>query len=59
MKKTIAATIDQHADTFIEISRYIGEHPELGHEEWLASRRLMDELKRHGFEIQNPVQRNG
>ncbi|WP_282935363.1 M20 family metallopeptidase [Paenibacillus sp. RC67] len=55
MKTTIAATIDQHADSFIQISRFIGENPELGHEEWLASRRLMDELKVHGFEIQNPV----
>ncbi|MCS7464673.1 M20 family metallopeptidase [Paenibacillus doosanensis] len=55
MKSTIDTAIDQHARRFIEISRFIGENPELGHEEWQASRRLMDELLHHGFDVQCPV----
>ncbi|MFE5317481.1 M20 family metallopeptidase [Paenibacillus sp. NPDC056579] len=55
MKPVIAAAIDEHSASFIQISRTIGENPELGHEEWQSSRLLMDELRRHGFQIQNPV----
>ncbi|OXM87795.1 M20 family metallopeptidase [Paenibacillus rigui] len=55
MKQTIEAAIDQHKDRFISMARFIGEHPELGHEEFQASQRLMEELKRYGFQIQNPV----
>lgn len=55
MKSTIAAAIDRHADRFVQIARQIGENPELGHEEWQSSRLLMDELIKHGFQLQNPV----
>jgi amidohydrolase len=51
-KAAIFAAIDQHAEQFKEISRYIGEHPELGHEEVLASRRLAEELEAHGFRVE-------
>ncbi|MEK3723405.1 M20 family metallopeptidase [Paenibacillus sp. FSL H8-0034] len=55
MKITINTTIDSHKEPLIQVARFIGEHPELGHEEWLASARLIDELKNYGFDIQNPV----
>lgn len=55
MKHTIESVIELHRQNFIGLARFIGEHPELGHEEFLASERLMKELRAHGFEIQNPV----
>jgi amidohydrolase len=55
MKQTICVAIEQSADGFFELSRYIGDNPELGNEEWLASERLMQTLREHGFNIQNPV----
>lgn len=55
LKQRIASTIDTHAEAWIELSRFIGENPELGHEEWLASARLKEELQAHGFSIQSPV----
>lgn len=54
MKQEIASTIDLHAPSFTEISRFIGENPELGHEEWKASARLIEALKEHGFTVQAP-----
>ncbi len=54
MKQQIASTIDLHAPSFTEISRYIGDNPELGHEEWKASARLIEALKEHGFSVQAP-----
>ncbi|CAG7628552.1 M20 family metallopeptidase [Paenibacillus allorhizosphaerae] len=55
MKQHIASAIDRQADNFTAISRYIGENPELGNEEWKASARLTDELRSQGFEVQTPV----
>ncbi|MBP1155632.1 MULTISPECIES: M20 family metallopeptidase [unclassified Paenibacillus] len=55
MKQQIASVIDRYSESFTNLSKYIGEHPELGHEEWEASSRLMDALRQHGFEVQSPV----
>ncbi|MCR8631759.1 M20 family metallopeptidase [Paenibacillus radicis (ex Xue et al. 2023)] len=55
MKQRIATTIDEHTEALVGLSRFIGENPELGHEEWLASARLKEELTSHGFSIQSPV----
>ncbi|WP_145331502.1 M20 family metallopeptidase [Paenibacillus xylanexedens] len=46
---------DQYASRFKDISSYIGAHPELGNEEYLASARLKEELSYHGFEVQAPI----
>jgi amidohydrolase len=51
-KTSIHAVIDRHSERFRSISRYIGEHPELGHEEVIASRMLTEELEAHGFRVQ-------
>ncbi|MEK8128452.1 M20 family metallopeptidase [Paenibacillus filicis] len=55
MHTTITSCIDQHAQEFQELSAFIANHPELGHEEWLASSRLKEALSSHGFEIASPV----
>ncbi|UUZ78976.1 M20 family metallopeptidase [Paenibacillus sp. P26] len=55
MKQQIASVIDGQAEAFTAISRYIGENPELGHEEFKASARLMEELRKQGFEVESPV----
>ncbi|EHQ87501.1 M20 family metallopeptidase [Desulfosporosinus youngiae] len=35
-----------------EVARLIGEHPELGYEEYFASNCLSDFLKKHGFKVE-------
>jgi amidohydrolase len=55
MKTTLFNTIDQHAEQFKAISRFIGENPELGHEEILASSRLTEELEGHGFHVERGI----
>ncbi|TCZ80976.1 M20 family peptidase [Paenibacillus albiflavus] len=55
MKQTIHATIDSHTARFKEISRFIGDNPELGHEEVLASKRLTEELEYHGFVVERAI----
>ncbi|MFC9709637.1 M20 family metallopeptidase [Paenibacillus sp. NPDC056933] len=54
-KTQILTVIDQYASRFKEISSYIGAHPELGNEEYLASARLKEELAYHGFTVEAPV----
>jgi amidohydrolase len=51
-KTTIFQTIDANAERFKSISRFIGDHPELGHEEVLASRKLTEELEAQGFRVE-------
>lgn len=51
MKEKINQEIEQLRETFHKISQYIGENPELGHEEWKASKVLAEELANHGFEV--------
>jgi amidohydrolase len=54
-KQTVLQTIDQHAQRFKDISSYIGANPELGHEEFLASARLTEELIFHGFQVEKAI----
>lgn len=54
-KTQIFNVIDQYASRFKDISSYIGAHPELGNEEYLASARLKEELSYHGFKVQAPI----
>lgn len=55
MKHTISSAIKRHQASFVELARFIGEHPELGHEEFLASARLTEALTLHGFDVQKAV----
>lgn len=52
MKSNIIEAIDRYQDDFYEISIYIGENPELGHEEFKASKILIETLKKHHFDVE-------
>jgi amidohydrolase len=52
MKQIITDFLDSHKNDFIEISTYIGENPELGHEEYKSAKVLSDKLSEHGFDVQ-------
>lgn len=54
-KEIIGLTIDSHASRFKDISRYIGDNPELGEQEFLASARLKEELIHHGFQVESSI----
>lgn len=47
----VTQTLEKWKDDFYKISEYIGNHPELGHEEFKASAALVELLKRHGFDV--------
>lgn len=52
MKDKILAAIDGCFDRLAETALYIGRNPELGHEEVLASSRLMKEFQNAGFQME-------
>ncbi|WP_077210970.1 M20 family metallopeptidase [Bacillus dakarensis] len=52
MKDRIIEEIDHCKDDFYNISIYIGENPELGHEEFKACEVLTNQLKKHGFQVE-------
>ncbi|PAE22759.1 MULTISPECIES: M20 family metallopeptidase [Bacillaceae] len=51
-KNLIINQIDELQDDFNRISTYIGENPELGHEEYKACKALTEELRKHGFSVE-------
>ncbi|WP_404346380.1 M20 family metallopeptidase [Sutcliffiella horikoshii] len=51
MKQIISDFLDSHKNDFYEISTYIGENPELGHEEFKSAKVLSDKLSEHGFNV--------
>ncbi|AST93661.1 amidohydrolase [Sutcliffiella cohnii] len=51
MKETIIEQIDRYRDDFYNISIYIGENPELGHEEFKACAVLTEALQKHDFKV--------
>ena len=52
MKNTINQEIEQLRSDFYKISQYIGENPELGHEEFKASKILAETLTNHDFQVE-------
>jgi amidohydrolase len=50
-KAQVLRAIDEHAEAFKELSRFIGANPELGSAEFLAAAKLTAELQRQGFEV--------
>ncbi len=40
----------------VEMSDWIGRHPELGSEEYESSKLLMEELEKHGFQVERGFQ---
>lgn len=55
MKSKLFETIDHYAEEIAETSRFIGEHPEPGHREFLAYQRLTEQLERYGFTVERAV----
>jgi amidohydrolase len=52
MKQIIQNEIEKNKQDFINISTYIGENPELGHEEFKSSAILIETLEKHGFTVE-------
>nr|WP_044022626.1 M20 family metallopeptidase [Bacillus sp. SG-1] len=52
MKQQVVEEIDKLKSVLDEISIYIGENPELGHEEFKASKVLSETLEDHGFSVE-------
>ncbi|MEH6838905.1 M20 family metallopeptidase [Priestia megaterium] len=52
MKQLINEAINKLQDTFYDVSKYIGQNPELGHEEFKACKALTDVLKEQGFTVE-------
>ncbi len=55
MKQIITDFLDSHKNDFFEISTYIGENPELGHEEFKSAKVLSDKLSEHGFNVEKGI----
>ena len=51
MKEKLKEIIESKRDSYYQISQYIGHNPELGHEEFKASKALTDELTKEGFSV--------
>ncbi|MEO3947072.1 M20 family metallopeptidase [Gorillibacterium sp. CAU 1737] len=52
MKNRIEQAIESRMDLLTDTALYIGQHPELGHEEVLASTRLKQEFEQAGFQVE-------
>lgn len=52
MKDLVIEEIERYREDFFNISIYIGENPELGHEEVKACAVLTDTLRKHGFSVE-------
>lgn len=52
MKQIITDFLDSHKNDFYEICTYIGENPELGHEEFKSAKVLSDKLSEQGFNVE-------
>ncbi|MGD6877806.1 M20 family metallopeptidase [Bacillus infantis] len=52
MKQIIQNKIENLKQEFINISTYIGENPELGHEEFKSSAILIETLEKNGFVVE-------
>lgn len=55
MKQIILDAINENESIFKNISIYIGENPELGHEEFKACKILTDTLKEHQFAVETGI----
>ena len=51
MKEKVIKAIDEYKNDFYTISQYIGNNPELGNEEFKASKVLIEELRKHDFKV--------
>lgn len=52
LKESVTVEIENMLSRLVEISDWIGRHPELGSEEYNSMKLLADELEKHGFEVE-------
>ena len=52
LKKNVKGEVDVVLPRLVEMSDWIGYHPELGSEEVEASKLLSSELRKHGFKVE-------
>lgn len=50
-KPGIYETVESMREMLVQMSRYIHDHPELGHQEFKAHKLLTDVLEQHGFQV--------
>jgi len=50
-KSRVGQRIDEYKEEIVGVSRRIHEEPELGHQEYKASKLLAGELKKHGYDV--------
>jgi amidohydrolase len=55
LKDRVKGEVDVLMPRLVEMSDWIGNHPELGSEEYESSKLLAEELKKHGFEVDTGV----
>lgn len=55
LQKKVTNNIDNQKDKYINISHSIFEHPEIGNEEFFASKLLEDTLENEGFSLEKAV----
>jgi amidohydrolase len=52
LKETARNKVDENRSSLVSVSEKIHGDPELGHQEYNASKLLVSELKKHGFNVQ-------
>lgn len=52
LKESVKAEVENILSRLVEMSDWIGRHPELGSEEYESSKLLAEELQKHGFEVE-------
>ncbi|CUH95524.1 hypothetical protein P22_1595 [Propionispora sp. 2/2-37] len=55
LKQQVISIIDQLAPTLSGISLFLHQNPELGQQEYLASGRLINAIKQHGFTVSQNI----
>ncbi len=54
-KTTALAWVEAHADLIVDVHQQMWEHPEVGLQEYAASKLLADTLEAHGFAVERGV----
>lgn len=52
LKCSVLTEVDALLSRLVEMKDWIGKHPELGSEEYEGSKLLMEELEKHGFDLE-------
>ncbi|HET7628601.1 MAG TPA: M20 family metallopeptidase [Bacillales bacterium] len=55
VEQELLAVLDRHRSDFVSISHQIHDRPEIGNEEFFASRLLREHLEKHGFSVERRV----